>query len=398
MKPVEATEKDLIQKNNTAFYLFDIGELKRRICYLREHLPRGTSLCYAVKANPFLVREISGAVDRLEICSPGEARICSSLGVPTRKMVISGVYKTPEVMEHMSLDNSFNGIFTVESFRQYELLSGLADKYDRRFPVLLRLTNQSQFGMDEDQIESILSGREKTARLHVLGIQFFSGTQKSSVKKLRRELEALDRFLTQLQETCGFTAEELEYGPGFPVAYFEEDNLDEAALLGEFCDAFNAMQNRPRLTLELGRSIAASCGNYYTHIVDIKQNGGQNYLITDGGMHQIVYFGQHMAMKQPMLRVAEKHAVNRDVRWNICGSLCTMNDILAKQVYLPDVSVGDTLCFENTGAYCMAEGISLFLSRELPAIWLLPENGRPVLARDPVNTEFFNTPRYERMV
>ena len=99
-----------------------------------------------------------------------------------------------------------------------------------------------------------------------------------------------------------------------------------------------------------------------------------------------------------MLRVAGKHAVNRDVRWNICGSLCSMNDLLAKQVYLPDVSVGDTLCFENAGAYCMAEGISLFLSRELPAVWLLPENGRPLLARAPIQTEFFNTPRYERMI
>ena len=398
MKAVEAVETELIKKNNTAFYLFEIGELKRRIGYLREHLPEGTAICYAVKANPFLIREISGAVDRLEICSPGEARICSTLGVPTRKMVISGVYKTPEVMEHMALDNSFHGVFTVESIRQYELLRGLAEQYGRQFPVLLRLTNQSQFGMDEDQIGAILAGGEKTTHLRVLGIQFFSGTQKSSVKKLRRELEALDGFLTRLRETCGFTAEELEYGPGFPVAYFEEDCLDEAALLGEFCDAVNAMENNPRLTLELGRSIAASCGVYYTHIVDKKQNGGQNYLITDGGMHQIVYYGQHMAMKQPMLRVAGKRAVNRDVRWNICGSLCTMNDLLAKQVYLPDVSVGDTLCFENAGAYCMAEGISLFLSRELPAVWLLPENGGPLLARAPIQTEFFNTPRYERMV
>ena len=201
MKSVEAAEKDLIQKNNTAFYLFDVGELKRRIGYLREHLPKGTALCYAVKANPFLVREISGTVDRLEICSPGEARICSTLGVPTRKMVISGVYKTPEVMEHMALDNSFHGVFTVESIRQYELLCGLAVKYGRRFSVLLRLTNQSQFGMDASEIESIIAARYDRPDLKIAGIQYFSGTQKKSLKKIKRELDELDQLLTHLKET-----------------------------------------------------------------------------------------------------------------------------------------------------------------------------------------------------
>ena len=396
MKAVEAVETELIKKNNTAFYLFEIGELKRRIGYLREHLPEGTAICYAVKANPFLIREISGAVDRLEICSPGEARICSMLGVPTRKMVISGVYKTPEVMEHMALDNSFHGVFTVESIRQYELLCGLAVKYGRRFSVLLRLTNQSQFGMDASEIESIIAARYDRPALKIAGIQYFSGTQKKSLKKIKRELDELDQLLTHLKETYGYQAAELEYGPGFPVAYFEEDTFDESSFLSGFSSLLSTMQNKPKLILEIGRSIAASCGRYYTHIVDIKQNGGQNYLITDGGMHQIVYYGQHMAMKQPALSVVGKHTVNDEIPWNICGCLCTMNDIMAKRVFIPDVAVGDTLCFANTGAYCMTEGISLFLSRELPAIWLLQENGVPVRGRNAAPTELLNTPQYER--
>ena len=390
------TEQKLLLENETAFYLFDIGELKRSVMFLRRHLPREIALCYAVKANPFLIREISSEVQRLEICSPGEARICAALGVPTRKMVISGVYKTPEVMEHMALDNSFHGVFTVESIRQYELLCGLAVKYGRRFSVLLRLTNQSQFGMDASEIESIIAARYDRPDLKIAGIQYFSGTQKKSLKKIKRELDELDQLLTHLKETYGYQAAELEYGPGFPVAYFEEDTFDESSFLSGFSSLLSTMQNKPKLILEIGRSIAASCGRYYTHIVDIKQNGGQNYLITDGGMHQIVYYGQHMAMKQPALSVVGKHTVNDEIPWNICGCLCTMNDIMAKRVFLPDVAVGDTLCFANTGAYCMTEGISLFLSRELPAIWLLQENGVPVRGRNAAPTELLNTPQYER--
>jgi iron complex outermembrane receptor protein len=79
--------------------------------------------------------------------------------------------------------------------------------------------------------------------------------------------------------------------------------------------------------------------------------------------------------------------------WNIVGSLCSMNDIMAKQVPLPEVSVGDTLCFENTGAYCMTEGISLFLSRDIPAVWLIRTDGTRVCVRETFETAVLNTPK-----
>ena len=158
------------------------------------------------------------------------------------------------------------------------------------------------------------------------------------------------------------------------------------------------MTNRPKIILELGRSIAASCGQYFTHIVDQKRNKHQNYLLVDGGMHQLVYFGQHMAMKQPFLSVYGKENAPKTDTWNICGSLCTMNDIIVKQVALPDTNIGDVLCFQNTGAYSITEGISLFLSRDLPAVYLLKETGAIVQVRNSYETAEWNTPNYERNV
>ena len=125
--------------------------------------------------------------------------------------------------------------------------------------------------------------------------------------------------------------------------------------------------------------------------MDIKHNKGQNYLLIDGGMHHLVYFGQHMAMKHPFLSVCDKEQAPKTMSWNICGSLCSMNDIVAKQVELPEVSIGDTICFENTGAYCMTEGISLFLSREIPAVYLM-DGGDPVCVRQTFDTAPLNTP------
>ena len=384
----------LLQENKTAFYVFDIEKLKARIAHLQAALPPEVVLCYAVKANTFITKELIDTIHRFEVCSPGEAEICRAVGVPSENMVISGVYKTPEVMEAMVADLDFSPIYTVESLEQYELFRRLAKQYGRTLPLLLRLTNGSQFGINKGDIEAIVARRGETPEVDILGIQFFSGTQKTSLKKLKREVGKLDDLLTLLEEKYGFVARELEYGPGFPVSYFQSDELDEAELLSGFSELLHDMTHHPKITLELGRSIAASCGTYYTHIVDLKRNQEQNYALVDGGMHHLVYFGQHMAMKQPFFHVCGKEELPATDQWNICGSLCSMNDVMTKQSPLPDLALGDVLAFENAGAYCMTEGISLFLSRDIPAVYLLLENGTAVQVRKAFDTATLNQPNY----
>ena len=388
----------LLQENKTAFYVFDIGKLKARIAHLQAALPPEVVLCYAVKANTFITKELIDTTHRFEVCSPGEAEICRAVGVPSENMVISGVYKTPEVMEAMVADPGFHPIYTVESLEQYELFRRLAQQYDRTLPLLLRLTNGSQFGINKGDIEAIVARRGETPEVDILGIQFFSGTQKTSLKKLKREVGKLDDLLTLLEEKYGFVARELEYGPGFPVSYFQSDELDEAELLSGFSELLHDMTHHPKITLELGRSIAASCGTYYTHIVDLKRNQEQNYALVDGGMHHLVYFGQHMAMKQPFFHVCGKEHLPATDQWNLCGSLCSMNDVMTKQSPLPDLALGDVLAFENAGAYCMTEGISLFLSRDIPAVYLLLENGTAVQVRKAFDTATLNQPNYGKDV
>lgn len=378
----------------TPMYVFDIGVLRDRIRQLNEMLPENVGLCYAIKANTFILKEIADCLDRFEVCSPGEGYICERLNMPMEKLVISGVYKTPEYIEHLICNHPNVGIYTVESMEQFCLLKELSAKYNVRLSVLLRLTSGNQFGLEEDEIFRIISTERET--FDIRGIQYFSGTQKNSVKRLKREIDYLDGFLQTLQQEYHFAAEELEYGPGLPVAYFEAEEFDEAAHLAELSQLLTGMQYQAKVTLELGRSIAASCGTYLSRVVDAKTNKKQNYAILDGGIHHLVYYGQTMAMKIPMHQVFPPRE-GEEKNWNLCGSLCTINDILVKQLPVTDLKIGDVFAFHNTGAYCMTEGISLFLSRDLPQVVLLKENGETVLARSAVATDPINTPNYERI-
>ena len=379
---------------DTAYYLFDYGVFQKRIAYVQSLLGDKIQLAYAIKANPFLVEGALGHVARLEICSPGESHICDKLGVDPRVTVISGINKTPSFIENL-VANTDGRIYTVESMTQFALLDSLSRKYGKNLKILLRLTNDSQFGINEEEIEALIRDREQYENLEFLGVQFFSGTQKTSLKKLRREILHLDALLGTLETQYGYRASELEYGPGFPVSYFGED-LEEEPLITGLRQLLEEMTWQGEITLELGRSLAASCGTYYTHVADRKTNHGQNYLILDGGMHQMVYFGQYMGMKLPKVTLCGKEDQPPTAQWNLCGSLCSMNDILVKALPLPEVEIGDTLCFFNTGAYCVTEGIALFLSRDLPAVFIKTPDGDLTCAREAFETYPLNM-RKERL-
>lgn len=388
----KSLEKKLISEVSTPFYVFDINVLRDRIDYLNSMMPENVHLCYAMKANPFVVKEIDEIIEKYEICSYGEWNIAKKMGVNDSKMVISGVYKDEISMEDI-LNNYKNGeVFTIESLNQIELLNKLTKEKKKVINIILRLTSGNQFGMCEEEIIEILENRDKYEYLNIMGIQYFSGTQKKLSKRIIKELEYVDEFVLNLKNNLGFVVEELEFGPGFPVVYFEtEQDFDEQTYLMEIADKIKNMKYQGHITMELGRSIVASCGSYYTKVVDKKTNKEGNFAVLDGGMNHLVYYGQMMAMKKPMLDILPKREDKILENWNLVGSLCTINDLIVKQLPVSNLEIGDIFVFKNTGAYSMTEGISLFLSRDLPKV-VFVQGGEMKIVRENINTYKFNMP------
>ena len=58
-----------------------------------------------------------------------------------------------------------------------------------------------------------------------------------------------------------------------------------------------------------------------------------------------------------------------DTDYTLCGSLCTVADVLVREVKLKKLELGDVLEFGHCGAYSVTEAPALFLSRQLPAIY-----------------------------
>lgn len=366
----------------TPAFVFDIDALLDRVARLKSLFGKRFKLCYAIKANPFLTAELAEACELLEVCSPGEFRICERAHVPPERIVLSGVYKERSDIERIVGICGGGATYTAESPSQWELLENIAAACGRTLPVIARLSSGNQFGMDGATIERLFAGAE---HITPVGIQLYSGTQKKP-EKIKREAAELVEFAARLERKLGAELRRIEYGPGLPVSYFEgEPDIDEGRIADVIKNAFSDVPERTEIVIESGRAIAACCGEYVTTAVDVKRTDGVGYVIVDGGINHLNYYGQMMAMKLPRMRGTTEGGA----AWTVCGSLCTTADVLARACPLGEPKIGDRLTFLDVGAYSVTEGLYMFLSRDMPRVYKR-RGGRLELVRDVVRTDIFN--------
>lgn len=381
--------QDIAASFATPAFIFDADEFGRRAKNVKSAIG-GAALCYSIKANPFLLACLPEEIDRVEVCSPGELAICRRVGVDPSTVVYSGVNKGSEdIAEAIEYGAE---LLTAESLRQLGLINAAALAAGKRVRVALRLTSGNQFGMDSENLKRAVAEKGSYEGVDIVAIHYYSGTQKKKLAVVEKELAELEELADTLEERFGLSGISLEYGPGLPADYFGDDPEGrDMAVLAEAGAMIAAVAARRSVTVEFGRFLASPCGTYLTAAADIKNNNGENFVICDGGINHLKYYGQTMAMQTPPITLLGDHG-ERTEDYTLCGSLCTTADILVRKVTLPALSVGDVLAFGRCGAYSVTEGIGLFLSRQLPRIVLHSERGGNRLLRDFYGTDILNSP------
>lgn len=386
--------KELALKLGTPSYVFDSDEFEKRAKLVKTEFGTDTGLCFSIKANPFLLKCLPDCFDKIEVCSPGELTICEKTNADMDKVIFSGVNKTKADVERAMEDKV--GTFTAESYLHLKLINESAEKRGIKVPVLVRLTGGSQFGMDEKDVLDVIRNRDNYGGIVIVGLHFFTGTQKRKPAAIEKELDYVTEFIDRVKSELDFDIERVEYGTGLAVDYFS-DNADETEKerLCAVASKIRELAKKVKLTVEMGRFFAAPCGYYFTKVMDVKTNCGVNYAIVDGGLNQLKYDGQLQGMQIPKIShiKGEGNACCESAdKWTLCGSLCTTNDILARNAEFSSLEIGDILVFERTGAYSAMEGMAVFLSREMPVISIYSDKDGLKIVREMIYTDVFNTP------
>ncbi|MBO4857144.1 MAG: alanine racemase [Treponema sp.] len=384
---VKTDYNKLASEYGTPFYLFDYDSAINRISQIKQRLPSNAMLCYAIKANTFLVDILKNEELLFEVCSPGELSICEKVGLNPNKIVFSGVVKNLEDIKRAY--NKKVHTITIESLTHCNyLIQAIESEPKHTQNVILRLSSGNQFGMSPEDLYECAEKLKLYENVKIRGIHFFSGTQKK-LSKITDEITFIQNFCDDFKTKTGIDFSDIEYGPGLSYDYFslndESQNyteLESVSLL--FKDS------KYNFVIELGRYIASPCGKYVTKISDLKGDEKNHFCLIDGGINHINYYGQMMGMKNPKIEHIS-HNQNNDIKkYTIAGSLCTTADIVVRQIDLASPEIGDLLVFNDIGAYSITEGIYLFLSHPLPAV-LLQKGNNVTLLRKAEETYIINS-------
>jgi diaminopimelate decarboxylase len=124
-------------------------------------------------------------------------------------------------------------------------------------------------------------------------------------------------------------------------------------------------------------------------VIDEKIVDERHFVVVNGGRHQFTYHGgiSQMGKRKPDVTAVRNASKYEMQTYTVVGPLCNESDILAINIELPTLDIGDYLIFKNAGAYSITEGSALFLSRDLPAVYY-EKNGHLLLKRERNQTEW----------
>lgn len=375
-------------------YLYDLDHLKNHVKPKADSLPDSCQLFYAIKANsdPVILRALAPNVHGFEVASLGEIHKVRAVSseIP---ILFGGPGKTDEEIEG-AIEQRVS-LIHVESVHELQRVDFLAKKHGVVAPILLRVNlrgplpsatlamagRPTQFGIDEAIMPDAIRLALSLKGVKLQGFHFHSLSNNLDASKhvelISYYLQIVNSWISEFDLDISY----LNAGGGIGVNYADlEQQFDwEQFVLGLSSLLNSAAPSGMRVLFECGRYMTASCGYYAAEVLDIKENHGKKYAIIRGGTHhfRLPSSWQH---SHPFTVIPTEKWIypfspqeHKDGTVTVVGQLCTPKDVLASDVFVPSLRVGDIVCFSYAGAYGWAISHHDFLSHPHPEHLYLEE-------------------------
>ncbi len=348
----ELDYQDLVSKYGSPLLILDKATVRHQYRSLRDALP-GVTLHYALKPLPqdavIDVLEEEGAC--FDLASNGEVDIMREHGINPAKCIHTHPIKKPSDISY-ALDYGCR-VFVADNVCELEKLAEFKDQVK----VLIRVSFPNpetkvdlskKFGALPEEVLPLLE-KARDLGIEIYGLSFHVGSQ---VKTAKRHVEAVTACADIIREAAakGIAINVLDIGGGFPVDY---DNAGETDIR-EFCKPIvAALANVPegvRIIAEPGRFISAPCMIGICSVTGKSMRFGKPWYYLDDGVY-CSYSGQIFDHVVYPKYTQKTGAIACSV---LAGPTCDSIDIIAEDIPLPELEVGDLVIGKMMGAYTIA--------------------------------------------
>lgn len=348
----------------TPFYYYDLDLLRKTLAVLTQQAQKDNfQIHYAMKANvnSAVLSTIKEAGLGADCVSGGEVQAAINAGIPASKIVFAGVGKADWEIE-LGLDHDIF-CFNAESVPELEVINDMALAKGITARVALRINpnisahthhyittglNENKFGINMEDLDSVLAFLPKLKNLQLIGIHFHIGSQITDLTSF----QGLCVRVNELQQyfiSKNINIQHINVGGGLGINYEHPNHFpipDFEAYFRVFSEHLRLMPGQ-KLHFELGRAVVAQCGSLISRVLYVKQGASKKFAILDAGFTELIRPALYQAYHHIENIVSDNPLENYD----IVGPICESSDTFAKNFSLNGTKRGDLIAIRSAGAY-----------------------------------------------
>lgn len=373
-------------------FLEPLRQLKKGLAGI-DHL-----ICFAVKScsNVAILRMLADAGAGMDLVSGGELFRAKLAGVPSDRIVFSGVGKTPGEMAEALRADVFS--FNVESVAELQLLDHVSAQLGTRARVALRFNpdvdakthpyistglKKNKFGLNRSEILAIVRSLRRYPHIDLRGISIHIGSQLLSLKPLNDAFLRLRQLVSVLEPILEQPLEFLDLGGGIGIRYQREN----APKISDYCKLIQkhfgprAKLGRPfKILIEPGRTIAGNAGVLLTSVLYRKSRSSRDFLVLDAAMNDLLRPALYGSYHE-IIPVDQDKAKGQRRNTDIVGPVCETSDCFARgRKLVSKIESGDLMAILSAGAYGFSMASSYNTRPRPPEV--LIQNGAAKLIRE----------------
>ena len=345
--------RELANLYGTPLLLVDCSVIRQQYNSLCQALP-GVELFYAIKTLPQrdVLETLKTAGAGFDVASCGEIDLVASCGVtPDRCIHTHPVKKVADIEK--SLDFGCN-IFVVDN--PFELEKFVP--YRQEVRLLLRVGFRSRdavvdlarkYGCRAEDVPQLLE-QARSLGITVTGLSFHVGSQTISPDAHVEAVRESAEIIAFCRNAGLARLDLLDIGGGFPAAY-----SDDIPGIEDFCAPIRAelakLPGNVRLIAEPGRYIAAPSVTAISSVTGKALRGDAVWYYIDDGVYGSysgrIYDNATYPIEVPGRSGPPKRSV-------LAGPTCDSIDVIAEDLMLPELEIGDIVVGHMMGAYTIA--------------------------------------------
>jgi ornithine decarboxylase len=361
-----------VSEHGSPLLVLDCERVRAQYRRLARALP-GVDLHYAMKAlaHPAVIATLYHEGSFFDLSTRGELGLLGMLGIGTDRLIHTHPIKRERDIRDL-IDLGCH-TFVVDNAAEMAKFGAYREKVSLVLRVGFRSPDAvvdlaKKFGCAPEEAFPLLELGQRL-EVTVCGLSFHVGSQCASsrahVDAIRACLELMDKA-----RRAGFAPLRiLDIGGGFPASY-----RTEAPGIESFCGPIRqALAEVPpgvRIIAEPGRYLVAAAMQGITTVVGKAHRRGSFWYYLDDGVYGsysgTVYDGAHY----PVTAISPATGgLNRSV---LAGPTCDSVDVIAEDIWLPELQIGDLIVVGSMGAYTVASASEF---NSIPKTKILVLNG-----------------------